>query len=179
MKRRSDLGFTLIEVIIVIVILSIIAGLTIYFLVDSARLYSLTINQKALSDEARMALEKICRDLRDAQSISVPAVGSSGSVLSFTRTHATAGDGVNENITYRLSGSILEKVKTAPAVVSPLAEKVANFLVSREGAGQEVKIILTLSGNKGERVTLQTKVYPRNLPDSSIYKNFLANWQER
>ncbi len=179
MKRRSDLGFTLIEVIMVIVILSTIAGLTIYFLVDSVRLYSLTVNQKALSDEARIALEKIGRDLRDAQSISAPAAGSSSSILSFTRTHATAGDGVNENITYRQNGSILEKVKTAPAAVSPLAEKVANFLVSREVAGQEVKIILTLSGSRGERVTLQTKVYPRNLPDSSMYKNFLANWQER
>lgn len=179
MQLKSTLGFTLIEMIMVIAILSTIAGFSIYFLVDSARLYSLTVSQKALSEEARIALEKICRDLRDAQSISIPAPGESGQILSLTRTYATAGDGANEDITYRQSGSILEKVKTAPATVSPLAENVATFSVSRETASAEIKIILTLSGSKGERVTLQSKVYPRNLPASPIYKNFLANWQER
>lgn len=179
MHPKSTLGFTLIEMIMVIVILSFIAGFSMYFLVDSASLYSLTVNQKALSEEARIALEKICRDLRDAQSISIPAPGGSGQILSFTRTHATAGDGTNEIITYRQTGSILEKVKTAPATVSSLAENVATFSVSREAASAEVKIVLTLSGSKGERVTLQSKVYPRNLPASALYKNFLANWRER
>lgn len=179
MQPKFALGFTLIEMVMVIAILSIIAGFSVYFLVDSARLYSLTVNQKALSEEARIALEKICRDLRDAQSISIPPPGGSGQILSFTRTNATAGDGANENITYRQTGSILEKVKTAPAVVSPLAENVATFSVSRDAASAEVKIVLTLSGSKGERVTLQSKVYPRNLPASPIYKNFLANWQEK
>ncbi len=179
MQPKSTLGFTLIEMIMVIVILSTIAGFSMYFLVDSASLYSLTVSQKALSEEARIALEKICRDLRDAQSISIPAPGGSGQILSFTRTHATAGDGTNEIITYRQTGSILEKVKTAPATVSSLAENVATFSVSREAASAEVKIVLSLSGSKGERVTLQSKVYPRNLPASPGYKNFLANWQEK
>ncbi|MGB9698218.1 MAG: PulJ/GspJ family protein [Thermodesulfobacteriota bacterium] len=179
MQIKSGLGFTLIEMIMVIVILSTIAGLTIYFLVDSVSLYSLAVNQKALSDEARIALEKICRDLRDAQNISSPAAGSSGQILSFTRTHATAGDVSNENIIYRQVGQILEKVKTSPALVSPLAENVATFSVSRAAGNEEMKIVLTLSGSNGERVTLQTKVYPRNLSAATGFKNFLANWQER
>lgn len=179
MRSISSSGFTLIEMIIVIVILSIMSGFTIYFLVDSARLYSLTINQKVLFDEGRLALEKICRDLRDAQNISAPPAGSSASSLSFTRTHATAGDGVNENITIRLTGNTLEKVKTWPAAVIPLAENVSTFTVTREGASAEIKLILTLARTSGERVTLQTKVYPRNLPADSFFKNFMANWQER
>ncbi len=133
----------------------------------------------ALSEEARIALEKICRDLRDAQSIFTPAPGGSGQILSLTRTYATASDGASENITYRRTGSILEKVKTAPAAVSPLAENVATFSVSREMGREDLKIILILAGSKGERVTLQSKVYPRNLPASPIYKNFLGNWQEK
>jgi len=179
MQIKSGRGFTLIEMIMVIVILATIAGLSIYFLVDSVRLYSLTVNQKALSEEARIALERICRDLRDAQIISSPAAGSSGQTLSFTRTYATAGDGANEHITYRQNGSILEKVKTSPVIVSPLAENVATFSVSREAASEEIKIVLTLARSNGGRVTLQTKVYPRNLQAANVYKNFLANWQEK
>jgi predicted aldo/keto reductase-like oxidoreductase len=30
----------------------------------------------------------------------------------------------------------------------------------------------------GENVTLQTKVYPKNLADSATYKNFFNNWLE-
>lgn len=182
MQLKSSHGFTLVEMVIVIVILSIISGFTIHFLVDSARLYSLTINQKALFEEGRIALERICRDLRDAQSISLPAAGDTGSSLSFVRTHATDntyGDGSNENITFRQTGSILEKVKTSPAVVIPLAENVNNFSVTRDLVTEEVKVVLTLARSSGERLTLQTKVYPRNLGAHPLFRNFFANWQER
>lgn len=179
MRLNSHSGFTLIEMIIVVVILSTVAAFTIYFLVDSVRLYSQTVNQKALLDEGRLALERIGRDLRDAQSVSSPPAGTSANSISFIRTHATAGDGINENITFRLSGNILEKVKTQPVAVRSLAENVSNFTVTRDAASAEIKLVLSLSRGSGERVTLQTKVYPRNLAANPIYKNFFTNWQER
>lgn len=182
MRLNSHSGFTLIEMIIVVVILSTVAAFSIYFLVDSVRLYAQMVNQKALLDEGRLALERICRDLRDAQSISLPVAGGSGSSLSFVRTHATDnayGDGRNENITFRLRGNILEKVKSQPVAVRSLAENVSNFTVIRDAANAEIKLVLSLSRGSGERVTLQTRVYPRNLAADPIYKNFFTNWQER
>jgi len=65
MNRR---GFTLIEIIIVIVILGFVFAITIKFLTDSLRIYTMTVNQKTLYDEGKLALERMARDIRDARS---------------------------------------------------------------------------------------------------------------
>jgi len=171
-------GFTLIEIIIVMVILSIVSAITIKFLVDSLKVYTMSVNQKTLLDEGKLALERMCRDIRDARSIISPAAGGSGNLITFVRTHATAHDGANESITFQLSGGNLEKVKSSPAAVSALAENVSAFTVARETLNDEIRIFLTLSLGSGEIMTLQTKVYPKNLADSLAYKNFFANWRE-
>src|SRR4030042_1228398 len=84
-------GFTLIEMIIVIVILSIASVITIKFLIDSMQIYTMTVNQKTLFDEGKLALERMCRDIRDAQSITSVTTGPPGSIT-FIRTNATAYD---------------------------------------------------------------------------------------
>jgi len=173
--RNWEKGFTLIEIVIVIVILSIVSAITIYFLVSSLRVYTMTVNQKTLFEEGKLALERMCRDIRDANSIT----GSTATSVTFIRTHATGAgqDIANETITFQLNGTTLEKVKASPAVTSAIAENVSAFTVTR-AADDEIKLVLTLSLGTGENVTLQTKVYPKNFADSAIYKNFFNNWVE-
>jgi prepilin-type N-terminal cleavage/methylation domain-containing protein len=169
-------GFTLIEIIVVIVILSIASAITIKFLVDSLRIYTMTVNQKTLLDEGKLALERMCRDIRDARRI----IGSTASSITFTRTHATpGGDGASENIRFDLSGTTLRKVKNTDASGNggtpyPVADNITSFTVNN--TTNEIQLQLTLSRASGENVTLQTKVYPKNLPEDlgspPIYKNF-------
>jgi len=168
-------GFTLIEVVIVIVILSIVSAITIYFLMSSLRVYTMVSNQKTLFDEGKLALERMCRDIRDANTIT----GNTATSITFVRTHATGPgqDVANETITFQLTGSTLEKVKASPSVTSAMAGNVSVFTVTR-GADDEIKMVLTLSLGTGENMTLQTKVYPKNLVESTTYKNFFNNWQE-
>jgi prepilin-type N-terminal cleavage/methylation domain-containing protein len=180
-------GFTLIEIIVVIVILSIVSAITINFLISSLQIYTMTVNQKALFDEGKLALERMCRDIRDGRSITSPASGGSGSSITFIRNNATAQDISGETIIFQLTGSTLEKVKASPFVTSSLASNVSTFTVTRGAAGNnEITLVLTLSLASGENVTLQTKVYPKNLAESTAYKNFriqdssgnFASWQE-
>ena len=172
-------GFTLIEIIIVIVILAIAAGITIKFLIDSMQIYTMTVNQKTLYDEGKLALERMCRDIRDASSISSPAPSGSGSLITFARTHTTIQDGGNETITFQrnIGASTLEKVKTQPSAVATMASNVSAFTVTRD-SGYEIQLQLTLNLASGENVTLQTKVYPKNLAKDPTYKNFYQNWAE-
>lgn len=179
-------GFTLIEIIVVIVILSIISAITINFLINSMRIYTMTVNQKVLFDEGKLALERMCRDIRDARSISSPTSGSSGNSITFIRTNPTAHDISGETITFQLTGSTLEKVKSSPSTTSALASNVSSFTITRGATNDEITILLSLSLSSGENVTLQTKVYPKNLPESTTYKNFriqdssgnYASWEE-
>ena len=173
LKTMSNKGFTLIEIIVVIVILCIVSGITIKFLVDSLQIYTMTVNQKTLFDEGKLALERMSRDIRDANSIT----GSSATSITFIRTNATGPgqDTATETITFRLIGGNLEKVKASTPYV--IAENVSAFTVTR-GADDEIKMVLTLSLGTGENVTLQTKVYPKNFVDDATYKNFFNNWLE-
>ena len=178
MLKNSSKGFTLIEMIVVIVILSIVSALSISFLVSSLKIHTMTVNQKTLFDEGKLALERMCRDIRDARIITSPAAGGSGNLITFTRTHATAQDSADESITFRLTGSTLEKVKASPPATSSMAGDVSAFTVERGATDDEIKIVLTLSLASGENVTLQTKMYPKNLADSTTHKNFFTNWRE-
>jgi len=183
-KSAFQRGFTLIEIIVVIVILSIVSAITIKFLVDSMRIYTMTVNQKTLFDEGKLSLERMCRDIRDAQSISVPTTGSAGTAVTFIRTHLTAQDAAGETLTFQLNAatSTLQKVKTSPAATSSLANNVNTFQVTQGATAtnnlNEIQLQLALSLSTGENVTLQTYVYPKNLAKNLNYKNFYQNWME-
>jgi len=174
-------GFTLIEIVIVIVILSIISAISIKFLVDSLRIYTMAVNQKTLFDEGKLALERMCRDVRDARSLTTPAAGGSGSTLRFTRDNATAQDYAGEDIRFIWSGTpgtALRKRKSQPSVtLVDLVSNVSTFTVTR-ATSNEITLNLTLSLASGERVTLRTSVYPKNLADSTTYKNYFQYWEE-
>jgi type II secretory pathway component PulJ len=163
--------------VITIVVLSIASAVGLHFLVNSARIYTMSLNQKTLFEEGKLALERMCRDIRDANAIPLPAAGGSGTLITVRRTNATAQDSANENVTFRLTGNTLEKVKTTPAVTSAMAGNVSAFTVTR-GGDNEIALVLILSLSSGENVTLQTKAYPKNLPDIPGYKNYSQNWRE-
>jgi prepilin-type N-terminal cleavage/methylation domain-containing protein len=174
--QNSELqrGFTLIEIIIVIVILCIASAITIKFLTDSLRIYTMTVNQKTLYDEGKLALERMCRDIRDARSIT----GVTASSITFVRDDATAQDIAGETIIFQRNAgaNTLEKVKASPASTSTMASNVTAFAVAN--ATNEIQLQLTLQLTSGENVTLQTKVYPKNLAKGLNYKNLYQNWME-
>jgi prepilin-type N-terminal cleavage/methylation domain-containing protein len=175
LKTMGSRGFTLIEIIVVIVVLAIVSAITIKFLTDSLRIYTMTVNQKTLLDEGKMALERMCRDIRDARSIT----GTTATSITFTRNDATVQDGAGENIRFDLNGNTLRKVKNAggaPENPIAMADSVSTFTVTN--ATNEIQLQLTLSLASGENVTIQTKVYPKNLVKDTTYKNFYQNWME-
>ena len=173
-KSVFQRGFTLIEIIVVIVILSIVSVITIKFLVDSMKIYTMTVNQKTLFDEGKLALERMCRDIRDARSIT----GTTASSVTFVRDDATAQDIAGETIIFQRNAvaNTLEKVKASPVATSTMASNVTTFTVAN--ATNEIQLTSTLSLTSGENVTLQTKVYPKNLVKDLTYKNFYQNWME-
>ena len=104
----------------------------------------MTVNQKTLFDEGKLATERMCRDIRDARSITSPASGGSGNSITFMRNNATAQDVAGENITFRLTGSTLEKVKASPSVTNSMASNVSTFTVTRGATNDEITLMLTL-----------------------------------
>ena len=176
---RQNKGFTLIEIIIVIVIMSVLGIFGYQFLATSIHTYSMMEKQKSLYDEAAMAMERISRELRDAESISYPPSENTDSHVTFTKSHGSPED-TETTITFELSSGTLQRDGSGDPV--NLAEQVSAFTVSR-GASlyeNEVTVVLTLSESTGESVTLRTKICPKNLPypDPPAGRNYGGDWEE-
>jgi hypothetical protein len=66
-------------------------------------------------------------------------------------------------------------------LASNVRNNVTDFIVTRD-AGNEIQLYLKLSLATGENVTLQTKVYPKNLLEDTLapftYKNFYYCWRD-
>ncbi len=170
-------GMTLIEIIVVIVLLGIIGLFIFQFVGSSVETYIIASNQAGLLAEAKLAMERMAKEIRDANNILAPASGSSGNSINFIKSHSTAVDS-DTDITFQKSGSTLER-KRGTNPPEPLAGNVSSFNVTNNS--NEIKLELTLSLAGGENVTLHTKVYPKNLPFASEDfggAHFNGDWEE-
>ncbi|MDA3824165.1 MAG: hypothetical protein PF450_16350 [Bacteroidales bacterium] len=151
--------------------------------------------QKGLFDQATMVMERISRELRDAESISEPVDGASGSTLTFTKSHGTGEevyDNVTDIITFQLSAldsTLLERERTTKVGTTTvtLADNVSTFTAGRVTSGadsekEEITITLTLQEAGAGEVKLRSYICPKNLyyPDADVPagRNFGGDWEE-
>jgi prepilin-type N-terminal cleavage/methylation domain-containing protein len=73
-------GFTLIEIVTVIVVLGILSVFTFSFIDNAVKTYMIGSRQRMLYQEASYAMERITRELRDASNVSVDATTGGWSI---------------------------------------------------------------------------------------------------
>ena len=76
-KRRSVAGFTLIELVAVMVLLGIVGVASVKFIRQGVEIYSDTVGRDQLQQRARYAIERMSRELRNALPGSVRVASSS------------------------------------------------------------------------------------------------------
>ena len=84
MKGRPRGGFTLLEAVVVISLLSIVGLSFAYLLTTSQRFLIQSTDAAANQSDAAFALEHIKRHLMVATGITTPATGAGGNILEFT-----------------------------------------------------------------------------------------------
>jgi prepilin-type N-terminal cleavage/methylation domain-containing protein len=133
MKTRlcNQKGYTLIEIIIVIIILGIIGGITFHVLSAGMETYLVARERQALYNEARLALERMVRELRDGNQIVTPAPGAAPTTsINFIRSHVLPND-ASTDITFQLAGTNLQRVGDVSGT-DILASNVTSFQVTHE-----------------------------------------------
>ena len=134
---RGQKGFTLVEIIVVIVILGIIGGITFQFVAHGVDAFKMARDRKELYDQGRLALERMAREIRDAYYIE--ATESTDDEITFKRKHPGEAFDNIEEIKYWLDGTDLKRVgdPNGTPQEAVLASNVSNFTVTSmvPGAG--------------------------------------------
>ena len=134
LKYMNEKGFTLVEIIIVIVILGIISGVTFQIVASGVEAFKKSSARKELYDQGRLALERMVRELRDAKEITATSSDS----ITFTKVHQSAQDSAEE-IKFQRNGANLERIAdpSGSPLQAVLAANVDTFQVTFGGAGEE------------------------------------------
>jgi prepilin-type N-terminal cleavage/methylation domain-containing protein len=143
-KYLSNHGYTLIEMVIVIVILGIIGAFTFQMVVAGVQAFKKSSARKDLLDQGRLALERMVRELRDGKEITDCSTNS----ITFKKAHpAQAADNIEE-VKFELDGTDLKRVgdPSGAAQTAVLASNVTSFQVGEAGGGGSLAVDNASSG---------------------------------
>jgi prepilin-type N-terminal cleavage/methylation domain-containing protein len=132
-KSLNNHGYTLIEIIIVIVILGVIGAFTFQMVAAGVQAFKKSSARKDLFDQGRLALERMVRELRDGKEIT----DCSSNSITFKKAHpAQAADNIEE-VKFELVGTDLKRVgdPSGSPQTAVLASNVTSFQVGEEAGG--------------------------------------------
>lgn len=155
MKRIH--GFTIIELIIVIVILSILAVIALPMLSSGFNAYFTARNLSDANWQGRLALARITRDLR--------ALTSNNNITTATATQLTFTNNANTSVSYTISGSNLER--NALTLANGVSSVTFDYYTSAGAATAVIANIVYISitlniTQNNTNVTLETVIDLRN-----------------
>jgi prepilin-type N-terminal cleavage/methylation domain-containing protein len=176
---RRDGGYTLIELVTVIVILGIIGAVSSYHLLDALEIFTASTEEAELAMETGSALERIARELAHSspltpgnEAVVSPARGASADSLIFTRPSADAGRCVacadhSTTVSFTFdpqSRALVRSSAQSGAVI--LADNVVSFTVSASADVKEKRVFtITITRKASSKpdarsLTLRTSVFP-------------------
>ncbi len=168
-SRIFSAGFTLIEIIIVLCLVSVMSLMSLYFVMDMMQVYVTRQSSNALLEEARHTMRLISNEVRSASAIQSPALPIAGAppntAMSITFDQVYPGQDPQDVIySYDVNSSSLTRRSDIQAS-SLVAEQVSAFSISRD-AYNVVSIDITFDNDLVRPITLNTSVRPRGF---SIY----------
>lgn len=179
---RCQRGFTVMELVITVVILGILAVVGTSMISDTFTTARVVNAGQSSANEARYAVERIARELREVSFVSDAAGYDITSTLSPSASSVSFNRSINNatvTVTITRTGSNLTLGYSSPATVSTLATQASNFTldflalnkltgaVSATTSKADVRFVvvsLTLNdATSGQAITERTRVALRNM----------------
>ncbi|GEM_PF-2332493 len=158
-RRAGEAGFTLVELILVMVLIGIIGGSTAMLLAQGTRAYGDLVTRKETLHHARLALERVAREVRPPSAISL----ASGQ-LSITTTRPTGCTTTCDVVkVYYDSGSqtVRIQVNGAPSGGSILAEGISALSFTIDGSTPPGWLEMMITDTNG--LKYRTRTYVRKV----------------
>lgn len=157
-------GFTLVEVVIAVSLLSIVGGVLGSTMVSSMQATSSLDRQSRGLDELRVAMQRIEREFRSAECVAEPVIAVAGGSASGTtvRFKTRIGGGSYE-VTYRIEAGVLYRTRDGAEeiIASELLVVPAPFTL-RDTARRTLDVLLTVQPQGKETRVLESSMAGRN-----------------
>jgi prepilin-type N-terminal cleavage/methylation domain-containing protein len=166
---KTTHGFTLIEIVTVIVVLSILGGFSYRFLDSAIATYGMAKKQGGLQQDAVLILERISRELSDAVSVTSPGVSVSSveNELSFNTSHKLKDN--STSITFRRNNDAKKTLsRMSSTSTSLIGKNVERFTIERvtsTGCGDYFRITIRMKDvdDAQREMAMATAVRPKNV----------------
>lgn len=156
-RTPNSKGFTLIEIVITIVLISIISGIAAMIILQGVRAYSDERNRSDVHYQARLAMERMAREIR--------MIRSRADITTMANADLQFTDVYGNTVRFNLVGSDIQRSGSVLASnISPFAFSyydTAGALTALSANLWLVEIALTATQGT-ETIQMRTRVHPRN-----------------
>jgi len=171
---KDHRGFTLIEIITVIIVLAVLGLFTFSFLDQAIKTYTAGTRQRVIYQEASYIMERLTREMRDMSNLATCSESTFNNSFTFTRRHRTAEGVDNLAVTYRRdAGTNIMYRDGSGGMPHIIGRNISLFRVVRGVSGSTpsacncpFSVMLTLQTGD-QSITLDTTVTPKNTGTSS------------
>ncbi len=164
-RVQNSSGFTLIEIVITIVLVSILASLAAVIILQGVNAYSVEDFRSDIHYQTRIALERMARELRSTPSCTITVSSNPGGSMAFTDINTGA------TVTFSISGTDLRRIN--PTGNDLLASNITSTqpfsLFAADGTTLTTAcpgiwfIDISVTDAKGtQSLPMRTRVHPRN-----------------
>ncbi len=166
-RRRTKKGFTLVELVLVIALIALVAGIIAPIMVGGLRSYVMISSQKAALAQVRLAMARMSAEIR--------LIPDTGSIDTWNASELRFDLPDENNIRYRVQNNDLQRSNTDIAAnVSNLNFTYLNSSGNPAGAKADiyrigVEMTLDAAGGQGS-ITARTEIFPRRF--SNAYADF-------
>jgi len=174
LRTPNSKGFTLIEIVITIVLLSILSGLAAMIILQGVRAYSDERSRSDVHYQSRLAMERMSREIRmirGGSEFGAPGIPVLGTITDNPSSAFSFVDMTGTQITYALAGLTLNRTAGATNVLAQGVTALsftcfnnAGVQVAPGAASTTVWTIeIDMTDTQGsETISMRTRVHPRN-----------------
>jgi hypothetical protein len=170
MSPENNRGFTLIELVTIVVVLGVLGLFTFSFIDQAVKTYAMGTKQRVIYQDASYIMERMTRELRDMGNLATCSYAAFDNSFTFNKVHRTLEGVDNLSITFRRDTGTNFMYRDGNVPPSPaIGGNVVLFRVERGQVGVSLPICncpfsITLTVQNGDQsVTLGSRVTPKNL----------------
>jgi type II secretory pathway pseudopilin PulG len=168
MKRWSRIstkssGFTLIEAIISLTILTVVMGVIVYTYLAATRLLSSEFEDSDVTYQMNKAMDRMSGELRSARQIT--SASSTSITFWYNDNNNNNTREATETASYSWTGGTVEAIfRTVVASTERIANNISNLTLSYDNVLDIGRITISITGHKNSTVsTIESSVNCRNL----------------